>query len=182
VLYDGARRIARREWLLGLWPGLLAAGAIGLVSRLATLALSCRELAADAGGAVLTGRPMALASALCRVSGELARLPRDDLRAASSRDMFHLLPVDELELLCGRGKTATHPSLSVRRGRLERDMYMPPLGAVQDVRWCGVRPRLRHRQVPRTVALGGLERQSEPPRPDCLPTSAVFRGSRESNP
>jgi heat shock protein HtpX len=139
VLYDGARRIARSNWLLCVWTGLLAAGAIGLVSRLATLALSRRrELAADAGAAALTGRPMALASALCRVSGALTRLPQEDLRVAASRDMFHLLPVDELELLDGRRITATHPSLSERvkrLERLERRMHLPMTLAVG--RFCG---------------------------------------------
>jgi heat shock protein HtpX len=122
LLLDAARRIAGSDWWAGVvWPGMLAAGAIGGVSRLATLALSRhRELAADTGAAALTGRPMALASALSRVSGQLARLPEEDLRAAAGRDVFHLLPVDEIERLCGRGATATHPSLTKRLERLER--------------------------------------------------------------
>jgi heat shock protein HtpX len=121
VLFDGARRIFASDWWLCLWSGLLAAGAIGWLSRLATLSLSRRrELAADASAAMLTGRPMALACALRRVGGQLAMLPSDDLRAAASRDMFHLLPVEARGMLYGGGSTATHPSLIERVERLER--------------------------------------------------------------
>jgi heat shock protein HtpX len=121
VLYDGARRIARSGWWLCMWSGLLAAGAIGWVSRLGTLALSRRrELAADAGSARLTGRPMALAFALRRISGQLRLVPEDDLRVAARRDMFHLLPVNEIDRFLGGGLTDTHPSLSDRIERLEQ--------------------------------------------------------------
>jgi heat shock protein HtpX len=106
------------------------AGVIGMASRVGTNALSrYRELAADAGAAALTGRPAALAGALAKVSGQLERLPRDDLRVAAGRDAFHLLPVgDQPPGRWGMGSRlgATHPSLEQRLsalGRLERRMH-----------------------------------------------------------
>jgi heat shock protein HtpX len=114
VLLDGGRRSMRGGWIV-MFGGFVAA-AIGWVSQLGTQTLSRhRELAADAGSAALTGRPAALASALRRISGELRLIPHEDLRLAASRDVFHLLPVDEES-----GWTATHPPLAARIERLER--------------------------------------------------------------
>jgi len=105
--------------LYWMTPGILAAGAIGWASRLATLSFARhRELVADAGAAALTGRPAALASALRRISGELARVPAADLRAAVARDVLHLLPLgDELSK---SAPLRTHPLLDRRIERLER--------------------------------------------------------------
>jgi heat shock protein HtpX len=107
------------SWSFGLMPGILAAAAIGWASRLATLSFARhRELVADAGAAALTGRPAALANALRRISGELARVPALDLRAAAARDVLHLLPAageaDKAPVL------RTHPPLTRRIQRLER--------------------------------------------------------------
>ncbi|MGD0391554.1 MAG: zinc metalloprotease HtpX, partial [Acidimicrobiales bacterium] len=50
--------------------------AVYAISFLLTMALSrYRELAADRSGALLTGRPSALASALVKVTGEMSRIP-----------------------------------------------------------------------------------------------------------
>jgi heat shock protein HtpX len=101
--------------------GRLAALAIGRVAGVGTKALSRhRELVADAGAATLTGRPSALASALLKVSGELARIPVSDLRGVASRDAFHLLPTRaERDGPLGRLE-ATHPTLEQRLAALER--------------------------------------------------------------
>lgn len=117
VLLAGGRRMTRGGWWITMIGGAVAA-AIGWVSMLGTQALSRhRELAADADSAALTGHPAALASALRRISGQLARIPRADLRVAAARDVFHLMPVAEDGQ---RGWRATHPSLATRIERLER--------------------------------------------------------------
>ncbi len=114
VLRDGGAPLMR----LGFWgiPAALVAQAIGMVAEVGTSALSrYRELAADADGAALTGNPAALAAALTKVSGGIARLPRADLREVAGRDAFHLLPVaDE-----GRRLWRTHPDVGLRIARLE---------------------------------------------------------------
>jgi heat shock protein HtpX len=119
VLLDGGLRMTRGgAWFL--MAGGFVAAAVGRVSQLGTQALSRhRELAADAGSAALTGHPAALASALRRISGELRLVPKEDLRVAAFRDVFHLLPVGEAKGE-GRSLTATHPPLAKRIERLER--------------------------------------------------------------
>ena len=63
------------------------------ISFLLTMALSrYRELAADRSGALLTGRPSALASALVKVTGEMSRIPTRDLRSAESFNAFYFTP------------------------------------------------------------------------------------------
>jgi heat shock protein HtpX len=116
VLLGGGRRLTRGGGFWFISMGAAVAAGIGWLSRLGTQALSRhRELAADAGAASLTGRPAALASALRAVSGQLRVVPREDLRVAAARDLFHLLPVQQ-----GGRFTATHPPLEVRIERLER--------------------------------------------------------------
>src|ERR1039457_4208716 len=51
-----------------------------------------REFAADRGSAVLTGRPSALASALLKISGTIARVPSQDLRKAEGMSAFFTRP------------------------------------------------------------------------------------------
>jgi heat shock protein HtpX len=117
MLLGGVERAT--SWSFFLWPGILAACAIGWPSRLATLSFARhRELVADAGSAALTGRPATLARALRRIAGELARIPAMDLREATARDVLHLLPVGEE--LSKAAPLRTHPSLERRIARLER--------------------------------------------------------------
>lgn len=77
-----------------------------------------RELSADRAGAYLTQRPGALASALQKISGEMASIPTKDLRQASKMNAFFIAPaVRGLEL---KTLTATHPSLEQRLEQLAR--------------------------------------------------------------
>jgi heat shock protein HtpX len=115
LLLDGAKRGP-----CCMWGGIAAALVLGWVSRLGTLMLARhRELVADAASASLTGRPVALASALRRISGELALVPSVDLRTAAARDALHLVAVDARELFRPL-VLRTHPPLGRRIERLER--------------------------------------------------------------
>ena len=81
-----------------------------------------RELSADRSGALLTGQPSALASALVKVSGEMARIPTRDLRAAEPLNAFFFAPA----LSARRGEMSlsamfsTHPPLAKRLKALEK--------------------------------------------------------------
>ncbi|QSE87728.1 zinc metalloprotease HtpX (plasmid) [Rhodococcus pseudokoreensis] len=88
------------------------------VSFLLTRALSrYRELSADRSGALLTGQPSALASALTKVSGEMAAIPTRDLRQAEAFNAFFFAPA----LAKGFSLSslfATHPPLDRRLAQL----------------------------------------------------------------
>ena len=79
-----------------------------------------RELSADRSGALLTGRPSALASALVKVTGDMARIPMKDLRAAEPLNTFYFAPA----LRPGQQNLAqifsTHPSLERRLAELQK--------------------------------------------------------------
>jgi heat shock protein HtpX len=84
-----------------------------------------RELAADRSGALLTGQPSKLASALQKVSGSIAQIPTKDLRshgAAEALNAFYFAPA----LTPGRSggglaaAFSTHPSLEKRLEQLAK--------------------------------------------------------------
>ena len=78
-----------------------------------------RELSADRAGALLTGRPSALASALQKVSGDIAAIPTRDLRKAEPFNAFFFAPA----LSGGTSLAAlfaTHPPLEKRLEQLAK--------------------------------------------------------------
>jgi heat shock protein HtpX len=77
-----------------------------------------REFAADRGGAVLTGRPSALASALIKISGTIERVPSQDLRSAEAMSAFFIIPARAKKSLMNI--FADHPPLEQRLAALER--------------------------------------------------------------
>ena len=82
-----------------------------------------RELAADRSGALLTGQPSALSSALVKVSGQMSRIPNEDLRKAAPMSAFYFAPAMKLQG-AGGDKLAnlfsTHPSLEKRLEQLAK--------------------------------------------------------------
>lgn len=78
-----------------------------------------RELAADRAAAQLTGRPSALASALTKVSGDIARIPTKDLRTAQAFNAFYFTPASGREPGLER-YFSTHPTLQQRLDQLGR--------------------------------------------------------------
>jgi heat shock protein HtpX len=82
-----------------------------------------RELAADRSGALLTGQPSALSSALVKVSGQMSRIPNEDLRKAAPMSAFYFAPA--MKLQGGGGDKlanlfSTHPSLEKRIEQLAK--------------------------------------------------------------
>lgn len=80
-----------------------------------------RELAADRSGALLTGQPSALASALQKVSGSMSRIPNKDLRSAEPLNAFYFVPAfkaggKEVQL---SNIFSTHPTLERRLRQLQ---------------------------------------------------------------
>jgi heat shock protein HtpX len=63
------------------------------VAQLLIMALSrYREFAADRGGAILTGAPMQLASALGKISNDMYRIPEKDMRQVDHASAFFIIP------------------------------------------------------------------------------------------
>jgi heat shock protein HtpX len=77
-----------------------------------------REFAADRGGAVLTGRPSALASALLKISGQIERVPSQDLRSSEAMSAFFIIPARAKKSLLNI--FADHPPLEQRLAALQR--------------------------------------------------------------
>ena len=124
--------IVRWGWLFGGrnrrgGGGMLAAIAISLVVWIVSFILirtlsRYREYAADRGAAIITGRPSALASALRKISGNVDRVPDDDLRDQAEMNAFFIIPIKAGTI----GKLfSTHPPTEKRIDRLrglEREM------------------------------------------------------------
>jgi heat shock protein HtpX len=109
----------------GALPVVLIVLVVGIVTYAVSFLLirllsRYRELAADRAGALLTGQPSALASALQKVSGSMNAIPTKDLRAAEPLNAFYFIPAFKT-----RGKEvslnnlfSTHPSLERRLRQL----------------------------------------------------------------
>jgi heat shock protein HtpX len=99
---------------------LLVSAVVYGISFLLIRALSrYRELSADRAGALLTGRPSTLASALTKITGDMARIPTRDLRAAEPFNAFFFAPA----LSPGFSLSSlfsTHPPLEQRLEQLGR--------------------------------------------------------------
>ncbi len=108
---------------------LVVSVAVYAISFLLTMALSrYRELAADRSGAILTGQPSALASALVKVTGEIARIPTRDLRTTETFNAFYFTPAIAKSGVSISTLFSTHPSLDKRLAQLaelEAEMGRP---------------------------------------------------------
>ncbi|HEV3071258.1 MAG TPA: zinc metalloprotease HtpX [Solirubrobacteraceae bacterium] len=103
----------------GLMYVILVSVLVYAISFVLLRALSrYREFAADRGGAVLTGRPSALASALLKISGTIERVPSEDLRKAEGMSAFFIIPARAKKSLLNI--FADHPPLEQRLAALNR--------------------------------------------------------------
>lgn len=117
LYFGGGRRDnnAVPIWLV-IWVGSIVVYAI---SFLLTRVLSrYRELCADRSGAYLTGKPSALASALTKISGDMARIPNRDLRQEQAFNAFMFVPAINGKSVSGL--FSTHPPLEQRLEQLAR--------------------------------------------------------------
>ena len=102
-------------WLIALVISLVVYAVSFFLTRLLS---RYRELCADRSGAFLTQKPSALASALTKISGDVASIPTKDLREVQSMNAFFITPA-----ISGMGLktlTSTHPSLEQRLEQLAR--------------------------------------------------------------
>jgi len=107
----------------GALPVMLIVMAVGVVVYaisflLIRLLSRYRELAADRAGALLTGQPSALASALTKVSGAISAIPTRDLRQAQALNAFYFAPALKADQLSLSTVFSTHPSLERRLKQL----------------------------------------------------------------
>ncbi|MFD5269878.1 zinc metalloprotease HtpX [Streptomyces sp. NPDC058335] len=117
-VFGGGRRDQNTAVVFAAVMGVSAA--VYALSFLLIRALSrYRELAADRAAALLTGRPSALASALTKVTGDIARIPSKDLRTAQAFNAFYFTPALGSEPGVAR-LFSTHPSLEQRLEQLGR--------------------------------------------------------------
>jgi len=101
----------------------LAVAAVGVVVYAVSFLLirllsRYRELAADRAGALLTGQPSALASALQKVSGAMSQIPTKDLREAQALNAFYFAPALKSDQVSLSTMFSTHPSLERRLRQL----------------------------------------------------------------
>ncbi|MGZ0205689.1 zinc metalloprotease HtpX [Streptomyces sp. RM1] len=117
-LFGGGRRDQNTALVFAGVMGVSAA--VYAISFLLIRALSrYRELAADRAAALLTGRPSVLASALTKVTGDIARIPTKDLRTAQAFNAFYFSPATGKEPGIERF-FSTHPTLEQRLEQLGR--------------------------------------------------------------
>jgi heat shock protein HtpX len=122
AFYSGmfGRRRGNDQTALVVLLVLLVSAVVYVLSFLLIRALSrYRELAADRAGVQLTGRPSALASALSKVTGDIARIPTRDLRTAQAFNAFFFAPALGAQANLAT-LLSTHPSLERRLDQLAR--------------------------------------------------------------
>ena len=76
-----------------------------------------REYAADRGGAILTGAPMQLASALSKISNDMYRIPEKDLRQVEHANAFFIIPALKGNTMASM--FSSHPAVEKRIERLQ---------------------------------------------------------------
>jgi len=124
-LFGGGRRDSNNQNALPIWLILMVVSVVvyAISFVLIRLLSRYRELSADRSGALLTGRPSSLKSALVKVTGDMARIPTKDLRTSQPLNAFFFTPASHLSAR-STSKLAnlfsTHPSLERRLAELDK--------------------------------------------------------------
>ncbi|HET6293390.1 MAG TPA: zinc metalloprotease HtpX [Kribbella sp.] len=117
-LYSGVGRSRDQNAAVVMLAVVVVSAVVYAISFLLTRALSrYRELSADRAAAILTGHPSALASALTKISGEIARIPSRDLRQAEAFNAFFIAPAAAPGFSLS-SLFSTHPTLERRLDQL----------------------------------------------------------------
>ena len=123
-LFGGGRRSNDQNALPIMFILMIVSAVVYAISFLLIRLLSrYRELSADRSGALLTGQPSALKSALIKVTGDIGRIPTKDLRTAQPLNAFFFAPA--MHLSGGSSSKlanifSTHPSLERRLAELDK--------------------------------------------------------------
>jgi heat shock protein HtpX len=118
-LFGGRGRGNNGGGAIGLVIALVVSLVVYAISFLLIRLLSrYRELCADRSGAFLTQKPSALASALQKITGEIAAIPNRDLRSAQTMNAFFITPALSGQTL--QTLSSTHPSLEQRLEQLAK--------------------------------------------------------------
>ena len=123
-LFGGGRRSNDQNALPIMFILMIVSAVVYAISFLLIRLLSrYRELSADRSGALLTGKPSALKSALVKVTGQIGRIPTKDLRTAQPLNAFFFAPA--MHLSGGSSSKlanifSTHPSLERRLAELDK--------------------------------------------------------------
>lgn len=119
AMLGGGRGRNNNSALPAYLVALLVSLVVYAISFLLTRLLSrYRELCADRAGAYLTMKPQALASALQKITGEIATIPQRDLRSTKAMNAFFIAPAISGATL--KTLSSTHPSLEQRLEQLAR--------------------------------------------------------------
>lgn len=106
------------------WASLLAVIVAPFAAMIVQMAISrTREFGADRGGAEISGKPMALASALARISSQAARIPNPVVERNPAAAQLYIVPSGVRALF------STHPDTGERIAALEtiaREMGTAP--------------------------------------------------------
>ena len=121
-LFGGGRRSNDQNALPIMFILMIVSAVVYAISFLLIRLLSrYRELSADRSGALLTGQPSALKSALVKVTGQIGRIPTKDLRTSQPLNQFFFAPAMHLSGKSGLGNLfSTHPSLERRLAELDK--------------------------------------------------------------
>ena len=121
-LFGGGRRDNNQN-ALPIWLILMAVSVVVYAVSFVLIRLLSRyrELSADRSGALLTGNPSALKSALVKVTTQIGRIPTKDLRTQQPLNAFYFTPAMHLSGGSGLANIfSTHPSLERRRAELDK--------------------------------------------------------------
>ena len=123
-LFGGGRRDNSNQNALPIWLILMVVSVVVYAVSFVLIRLLSRyrELSADRSGALLTGRPSSLKSALVKVTGDMARIPTKDLRTSQPLNAFFFTPAAHLSARSSKLANifSTHPSLERRLAELDK--------------------------------------------------------------